>query len=243
MGKLIGKVAVITGATEGIGFAIAQEFVNEGAFVFITGRHKETLTKATAQLGAMAVGIQGDVARLSDIVCLYETVAEYQKYIDIVVANAGFNEVSLLEDVDEAIFDRLFTINAKGAFFTIQKAIPLLRDNASIIITGSVAGSKGTPGMGIYGATKAAVRSFARTLATELANRNIRANVISPGPIHTPLIERQPADTVRAMVSGIPLGRMGLVNEVAKAALFLASDDSSFTTGSEFFVDGGRAQV
>ncbi|AFI89673.1 glucose 1-dehydrogenase [Pectobacterium parmentieri] len=243
MGKLTGKIAVITGATEGIGLAIAQEFVNEGAFVFFTGRHKEKLDRAASQLGAMAVGIQGDVARLSDIVCLYETVAEYQKYIDIVVANAGFNEVSLLEDVDEAIFDRLFTINAKGAFFTIQKAIPLLRDNASIIITGSVASSKGTPGMGIYGATKAAVRSFARTLAAELANRNIRVNVISPGPIDTPLIGRQPADTVRAMVSGIPLGRMGRVNEVAKAALFLASDDSSFTTGSEFFVDGGRAQV
>ncbi|XBS70318.1 SDR family oxidoreductase [Acerihabitans sp. KWT182] len=148
-----------------------------------------------------------------------------------------------LEKVDETFFDRLYNVNVKGAFFTIQKAIPLLRTGSSIIITGSVAGSKGTPGMGIYGSTKAAVRSFVRTLTVELADRAIRANVLSPGPIQTPLMERQPEETVHRIVSSIPMGRVGEADEVAKAALFLASDDSSFTTGTEVFVDGGRAQI
>jgi NAD(P)-dependent dehydrogenase (short-subunit alcohol dehydrogenase family) len=151
--------------------------------------------------------------------------------------------LSLLENVDEDLFDRLFNVNVKGALFTIQKAIPLLRKGSSIIITGSVAGSKGTPGMGVYGATKAAVRSFVRTLTVELADRNIRANVLSPGPIQTPLMDRQPKETMHRIVSSIPMGRIGEADEVAKAALFLACDDSSFTTGTEIFVDGGRAQI
>ncbi len=243
MGKLDNKVAVVTGATEGIGLAIAKTFVKEGAFVFITGRREKELAAAAEELGPMAVGVQGDVAKLSDIIRLYERVAQQKGHLDIVVANAGLGDVMPLEKVDEAFFERLFNVNVKGAFFTLQQAIPLLRSGASLIITGSVAGSKGTPGMGIYGATKAAVRSFVRTLTAELADRGIRANVLSPGPIQTPLMDRQPAETVHRMVSSIPMGRIGGAEEVAKAALFLASDDSSFTTGTEVFVDGGRAQV
>ncbi len=243
MGKLDNKVAVVTGATEGIGFAIAKTFVNEGAFVFITGRRPKELTEATDKLGPMAVGIQGDVANIADIERLYDVVARQKGHVDIVVANAGLGDLSPLEKVNEAFFDRLFNVNVKGALFTIQKAIPLLRKGSSIIITGSVAGSKGTPGMGVYGATKAAVRSFVRTLTVELADRGIRANVLSPGPIQTPLMDRQPQEAVHRIVSSIPMGRIGEADEVAKAALFLASDDSSFTTGAEIFVDGGRAQI
>jgi NAD(P)-dependent dehydrogenase (short-subunit alcohol dehydrogenase family) len=243
MGKLDNKVAVVTGATEGIGLAIAKTFIQEGAFVFITGRRAKELADAVRTLGTMALGVQGDVAKIADIEHLYDVVAQQKGQLDIVVANAGLGDLSLLENVDEDLFDRLFNVNVKGALFTIQKAIPLLRKGSSIIITGSVAGSKGTPGMGVYGATKAAVRSFVRTLTVELADRNIRANVLSPGPIQTPLMDRQPKETMHRIVSSIPMGRIGEADEVAKAALFLACDDSSFTTGTEIFVDGGRAQI
>jgi NAD(P)-dependent dehydrogenase (short-subunit alcohol dehydrogenase family) len=243
MGKLDNKVAVVTGATEGIGLAVAKTFIQEGAFVFITGRRAKELADAVRTLGTMALGVQGDVAKIADIEHLYDVVAQQKGQLDIVVANAGLGDLSLLENVDEDLFDRLFNVNVKGALFTIQKAIPLLRKGSSIIITGSVAGSKGTPGMGVYGATKAAVRSFVRTLTVELADRNIRANVLSPGPIQTPLMDRQPKETMHRIVSSIPMGRIGEADEVAKAALFLACDDSSFTTGTEIFVDGGRAQI
>lgn len=243
MGKLDNKVAVVTGATEGIGLAIARTFIHEGAFVFITGRRAKELADAVRALGPMALGVQGDVGKIADIERLYDTVARQKGHLDIVVANAGLGDLALLENVAEDLFDRLFNVNVKGALFTIQKAIPLLRQGSSIIITGSVAGSKGTPGMGVYGATKAAVRSLVRTLTVELADRKIRANVLSPGPIQTPLMDRQPEETVHRIVASIPMGRIGEADEVAKAALFLACDDSSFTTGTEIFVDGGRAQI
>lgn len=218
MGKLNNRVAVVTGATEGIGFAIAKMFVDEGAFVFITGRRLKKLIEATDKLGPMAVGIQGDVAKISDIDRLYQAVKQQTGYLDIVVANAGQGDLLLLENVNEEFFDRLFDVNLKGALFTIQKAIPILRKGSSIIITGSVSGSKGTAGMGIYGATKAAVRSFVRTLTIELADRGIRANVLSPGLIQTPLVDRQPQEAVHKVLLTVPMGRIGDVGEVAKAA-------------------------
>jgi NAD(P)-dependent dehydrogenase (short-subunit alcohol dehydrogenase family) len=242
-GKLNGKVAVITGGTEGIGFATAQLFVNEGAYVFITGRRQNELDEAVKAIGRNVTGVQGDVSKLADLDRLYEVVAKVKGRIDIVLANAGVGEPVPFGQVSEEHFDKLFNINVKGALFTVQKGLPLLKDGGSIIIIGSVAGSKGTPAFGVYGATKAAVRSFVRTWTSDLKDRRIRSNVLSPGPINTPLMNRQPADMIARIKSTIPLGRMGEPEEVAKAALFLASDDSSFVTGIELFVDGGRAQV
>jgi NAD(P)-dependent dehydrogenase (short-subunit alcohol dehydrogenase family) len=242
-GKLNGKVAVITGGTEGIGFATAQLFVNEGAYVFITGRRQKELDEAVKAIGRNVTGVQGDVARLADLDRLYEVVAKVKGRIDIILANAGFAEFTPFGKITEEHFDKLFDVNVKGALFTVQKGLPLLKDGGSIIITGSIAGSKGTPAFGVYGATKAAVRSFVRTWTSDLKDRRIRSNVLSPGPINTPLVSRQPADRISKIVSTIPMGRMGEPEEVAKAALFLASDDSSFVTGIELFVDGGRAQI
>jgi NAD(P)-dependent dehydrogenase (short-subunit alcohol dehydrogenase family) len=242
-GKLSGKVAVITGGTEGIGFATAQLFVNEGAYVFITGRRQKELDEAVQAIGRNVTGVQGDVARLADLDRLYEVVAKVKGRIDIILANAGFGEFAPLGEITEEHFDKLFDVNVKGVLFTVQKGLSLLKDGGSIIITGSIAGSKGTPAFGVYGATKAAVRSFVRTWTSDLKDRRIRSNVLSPGPINTPLVSRQPADRISKIVSTIPMGRMGEPDEVAKAALFLASDDSSFVTGIELFVDGGRAQI
>jgi NAD(P)-dependent dehydrogenase (short-subunit alcohol dehydrogenase family) len=242
-GKLSGKVAVITGGTEGIGFATAQLFVNEGAYVFITGRRQKELDRAVKVIGRNVTGIQGDVAKLADLDHLYEVVLKAKGKIDIILANAGVGEFMPLGKITEEHFDKLFNINVKGALFTVQKGLSLLKDGGSIIVTGSIAGSKGTPAFGVYGATKAAVRSFVRTWTSDLKDRRIRSNVLSPGPINTPLISRQPSDRISQIVSTIPMGRMGEPDEVAKAALFLASDDSSFVTGIELFVDGGRAQI
>jgi NAD(P)-dependent dehydrogenase (short-subunit alcohol dehydrogenase family) len=243
MGKLDGKVAVITGGTEGIGLATAELFVKEGAYVFITGRRQKELDEAVESIGSNVAGVQGDVANLTDLDRLYETVAKVKGRIDIVLANAGVGEFVPFPKVTEEHFDKLFDINVKGALFTVLKALPLLNDGGSIILTGSVASVKGTPAFGVYAATKAAIRSFARTLTTDLKDRHIRANVVSPGPINTPLMSRQPAEVAARIASTVPMGRMGESDEVAKAALFLASDDSSFVTGIELFVDGGRAQV
>ena len=243
MGKLQGKVAVITGGAEGIGFATAQLFVNEGAYVFITGRRQKELDAAVQAIGANVMGVQGDVSKLADLDRLYETVGKAKGRIDIIFANAGVGEFVPLGKVSEEHFDRLFNINVKGALFTVQKGLALLNDGGSIILTGSVAGVKGTAGFGVYAASKAAIRSFVRTWTTDLKDRHIRSNVISPGPIRTPLTNRQSADVIARMVSTIPLGRIGEPDEVAKAALYLASDDSGFVTGIELFVDGGRAQV
>ncbi len=241
--KLEGKTAVITGGTEGIGLATAKRFVEEGAYVFITGRRQKELDEAVKVIGANVSGVQGDVAQLADLDRLYETVAQVKGRIDIVFANAGAVELVPFGAVTEEHFDTLFNINVRGALFTVQKALPLLNDGGSIILNGSVASVKGTAGFGVYAASKAAIRSFVRTWTTDLKDRRIRSNVVSPGPIHTRLASRQSADVIARLVSTIPMGRMGEPEEVAKVALFLASDDSSFVTGIELFVDGGRAQI
>ena len=243
MGKLDGKVAVITGGTTGIGFATAKLFVEEGAYVFITGRRQKELCDAVKSIGDNVRGVQGDVSKLADLDRLYEAVRAEGRRIDVVFANAGFGEFATLDSVTEEHFDRLFNINVKGALFTVQKALPLLNAGGSIIVTGSVASAKGTPGFWVYGATKAAIRNFVRAWTIELKDRRVRSNVLSPGPTETPLVDRQPPDTIAKIVSTIPMGRMGSPQEIAKAALFLASDDSSFVTGIELFVDGGRAQI
>jgi len=242
MGRLQGKVAVITGGSTGIGLATAKLFVREGANVFITGRRQKELDEAVKAIGHNVTGVQGDVAKLADLDRLYETV-RVKGRIDIVFANAGVAEVSALGTITEQHFDKLFNINVRGTFFTVQKALPLLKDGGSIILNGSVASVKGTAAFGVYAASKAAIRSLVRTWTTDLKDRHIRSNVVSPGPIKTPLVSRQSADVIARIVSTIPMGRMGEPNEVAKVALFLASDDSSFVTGIELFVDGGRAQV
>jgi NAD(P)-dependent dehydrogenase (short-subunit alcohol dehydrogenase family) len=242
MGRLQGKVAIITGGTTGIGLASAKLFVKEGAYVFITGRRQKELGEAVKAIGSNVTGVQGDVTKLADLDRLYETVGKRGR-LDIVFANAGFAEFASLGKITEQHFDSLFNSNVKGALFTVQKSLPLLNDGGSIILTGSVAGSKGTPAFGTYGATKAAVRNFVRAWTVELKDRRIRSNVLSPGPTETPAIGQQPADAMARMLSTIPMGRMGEADEIAKAALFLASDDSSFVTGIELFVDGGRAQI
>ena len=241
--KLEGKIAVITGGTDGIGLATAKLFVKEGAYVFITGRRQQQLDDAVKAIGSNVSGVQGDVARLADLDRLCETVAQVKGRIDIVFANAGAAEFVPFGAVTEDHFDKLFQINVRGTLFTVQKALPLLNDGGSIILNGSVASVKGTAGFGVYAASKAAIRSFVRTWTMDLKDRRIRSNVVSPGPIGTPLLRRQSADAIARIVSTVPMGRMGEPDEVAKAALFLASDDSSFVTGVELFVDGGRAQI
>jgi NAD(P)-dependent dehydrogenase (short-subunit alcohol dehydrogenase family) len=243
MGKLQGKVAVITGATAGIGLAAAELFVKEGAHVFITGRRQKELDAAVRAIGHGVTGVQGDVANLSDLDRLYETVQATGRRIDIVFANAGFGEFRALGEITEEHFDKLFDLNVKGTLFTVQKALPLLNAGASIILTGSVASIKGTPAFWVYGATKAAIRNFVRGWTVELKDRGVRANVLSPGPTDTPLVARQSPDAIARIVSTVPIGRMGTSAEIAKAALFLASDDSSFVAGIELFVDGGRGQI
>ena len=243
MGKLQGKVAVITGGSSGIGLAAAKLFVAEGAYVFITGRRQKELDEAVRVIGDNVTGIQGDVADLADLDRLYENVNATGRRIDIVFANAGIAEFAALGNITETHFDKLFSTNVKGVLFTVQKALPLLNDGGSIILTGSVASTKGTPAFWVYGATKAAIRNFVRGWTVELKDRRIRSNVLSPGPIDTPIIGEQPQDAMARILSTIPMGRIGEADEVAKAALFLASDDSSFVTGIELFVDGGRAQI
>ena len=243
MGKLQGKVAVIAGGTEGIGLATAKLFVKEGAYVFITGRRQKELDEAVKAIASHVSGVQGDVANAADLDRLFGTVAKTKGQIDIVLANAGVGEFVPFESVTEEHFDELFNVNVRGTLFTVQKALPLLKDGGSIILNGSVASVKGTTAFGVYAASKAAIRSFVRTWTTDLKHRRIRSNVVSPGPINTLLASRQSADAIAGIVSTVPMGRMGEPDEVAKAALFLASDDSSFVTGIELFVDGGRAQI
>ena len=243
MGKLQGKVAVITGGSTGIGFAAAKLFVEEGAYVFITGRRQKELDEAVKAVGRNVTGVQGDVSNLADLDRLYEVVEGEGRRIDVVFANAGVAEFAALGNITEEHFDKLFNINVKGALFTVQKALPLLNDGGSIILTGSVGSTKGTPAFWVYGATKAAIRNFVRAWTVELKDRRIRSNVLSPGPTETPLADGQPPEAISRIVSTIPMGRMGSAEEIAKAALFLASDDSSFVTGIELFVDGGRAQI
>jgi NAD(P)-dependent dehydrogenase (short-subunit alcohol dehydrogenase family) len=246
MSKLRGKVAVITGGNSGIGLATAKRFVAEGASVFITGRRQAELDAAVKQIGDNITGVQGDVSNLADLDRLYATVAGQKGRIDIVFANAGFAETLPLGQITEEHFDRLFEVNVKGLLFTVQKALPLFRDGGSIILNASIAGSTGEAQLSVYSATKAAVRSFARTWTTDLKDRKIRVNVISPGLIRTPIVDKYEAEApqrIASMVARIPLGRPADVDEVAKAATFLASDDSSYITGIELFVDGGVAQI
>jgi NAD(P)-dependent dehydrogenase (short-subunit alcohol dehydrogenase family) len=242
-GKLAGKVAVVTGGNSGIGLATAKRFIAEGAHVFITGRRQKELDAAVRELGSNATGVQGDVSNLADLDRLYDTVRKQQAEIDILFANAGVGELVHLTEVTEAHFDKIFDINVRGVLFTVQKALPLLRDGASVILTGSVAGSKGFERFGVYNASKAAVRSFARSWTSDLKARKIRVNVISPGPIDTPILDPLPKEAVEGFISAVPLGRIGKADEIATAAVFLASDDSSYVTGIELFVDGGTAQV
>ena len=206
------------------------------------GRRQKELDEAEKAIGGSVTGVQGDVTELADLDRLYETVKAKGR-IDIVFANAGTGELAPLDEVTEEHFDKIFSVNVKGALFTVQKALPLLNDGGSIILTGSVASAKGTPAFAVYGASKAAIRNFVRGWTSELSDRGIRANVLSPGPIATELVARQPPGAIEKIAATIPMGRMGEPDEVAKAALFLASDDSSFITGIELFVDGGRAQI
>jgi NAD(P)-dependent dehydrogenase (short-subunit alcohol dehydrogenase family) len=251
MNKLEGKVAVITGGTSGIGLATAQRFASEGAYVFIIGRRQSELDAAVKQIGKNnnnVTGVQGDVSNLADLDRLYATVKEQKGHIDILFANAGVGELVPLGEITEAHFDKTFGINVKGLLFTVQKALPLFQDGGgSIILNASIASSKGAEALSVYSATKAAIRSFARTWTVELKHRKIRVNAISPGPIDTPgfnglaLSEEQIEQFKTSIVSTVPMGRMGSPDEVAKAVSFLASDDSSYVTGIELFVDGGMA--
>jgi len=243
MGKLQGKVAVITGGTSGIGLATAKRFVAEGAHVFIMGRRRAELDTAVKQIGTKVTGVQGDIAKLTDLDRLYQKVKETEGGIDVIFANAGVGEVAPLGAISTEHFDQVFNVNVRGTLFTVQKALPLLRDGGSIILTGSIASVKGLPGFGVYSASKAAIRSFVRTWTLELKDRKIRANVISPGTIDTPILAGLPKEAIAQIVATIPMARMGEPNEIASAALFLASDDSTFVTGIEWFVDGGTAQV
>jgi NAD(P)-dependent dehydrogenase (short-subunit alcohol dehydrogenase family) len=243
MGKLEGKTAVITAATSGMALATAELFVEEGAFVFITGRRKEKLDEAVKLIGRNVTGVQGDVANLADLDRLYETVKRERGRIDILFASAGQGEFATLEQVTEEHFDKTFGLNVRGTLFTVQKALPLFNDNGSIILNGSIAGVKGFAAFGVYSASKAAVRSFARTWLVELKDRRIRVNVLSPGTIDTPALDPLGADAKESFKALIPRGEMGRPEEIATAALFLASSDSSFVNGVELFVDGGTAQV
>jgi NAD(P)-dependent dehydrogenase (short-subunit alcohol dehydrogenase family) len=247
--KLEGKVAVVTGGNSGIGLATAQRFVAEGARVFITGRRQAELDEAVKQIGKHVTGVRGDVSNLADLDWLFATVKQQKGRLDILFANAGVPAVAPLGEITEAHLDQVFNINVKGLLFTVQKALPIFTDGGSIILNASIASIKGVPAMSVYSVTKAAVRSFARCWTTDLRRRKIRVNTISPGPIETPLSTkvgktREQADEFKAsLVAAVPLGRVGTADEVAKAAVFLASDDSSYVTGIELCVDGGMAQV
>ncbi|MFL6397126.1 MAG: glucose 1-dehydrogenase [Nitrososphaeraceae archaeon] len=250
MERLKDKVAVITGGNSGMGLATAQRFVAEGAYVFITGRRQSELDAAVKQIGENNVSsVHSDVSNLGDLDMLYATVKKQKGHINILLANAGVGELVPLEAITEAHFDKTFNINVKGLLFTVQKALPLFQDGGSIILNASIAASKGIEASSVYNATKAAIRSFARTWTVELKHRKIRVNAISPGMIDTPGLnglaqsQEQLEQFKTSFVSTIPLGRVGSPDEVAKAASFLASDDSSYVTGIELFVDGGVAQI
>ena len=249
MGKLDGKIALITGGNGGIGLATAKQFVREGAYVFITGRRKAELDAAAKEIGRNVTGIQGDVSNVADLDRLFAQIKREKGKLDIVFANAGVARYAALGAISEEFFDSIFDTNVKGVLFTVQKALPLLPDGASIILNASIVGSKGLATNSVYSATKAAVRSFARTWTTDLKERRIRVNAVSPGSIDTPgardlLASSEVGEKRKKMIAeSVPLGRFGTPDETAKAVVFLASDDSSYVTGTELFVDGGFAQV
>jgi NAD(P)-dependent dehydrogenase (short-subunit alcohol dehydrogenase family) len=247
--KLDGKIAVITGGNSGIGLATAKRFVSEGANVFIFGRRQNEIDAGISEIGKNVIGIQGDVSNLADLDRLYDVVKDQKGHLDILFANAGIAQFAPLEEISEEHFDKIFRINVKGLLFTVQKALPILEDGGSIILNASIGSSKGVGGSSVYSATKAAVRSFARTWTVDLRDRNIRVNAISPGPIDTPIFssitqnEEQSELFKKNIVNAVPMKRMGSPDEVAKAVSFLASDESSYVTGIELFVDGGLAQI
>jgi NAD(P)-dependent dehydrogenase (short-subunit alcohol dehydrogenase family) len=249
MPKLEGKVAVVTGGNSGIGLATARRFVAEGAYVFITGRRQTELDAAVKLIGNNVTGVQGDVSNLADLDKLYSTVRQQKGRLDIVFANAGGGVFAPLGAITEEQFDKTFNSNVKGLLFTVQKALPLMVEGGSIILNASIVSIKGMPAFSVYSATKAAVRSFARSWTNDLKDRKIRVNAVSPGPIDTPGVRglAQSPDQLQQITAGlvasVPMGRMGTPDEIAKAVVFLASDDSSFVTGIELFVDGGMAQV
>jgi len=249
MNKLEGKIALITGGNSGIGLATAKQFVNEGAHVFITGRRDPELAVAVKEIGRNVTGVQGDVSNLGDLDRLFAQIKREKGKLDIVFANAGMAKYAALGKITEELYDLTFDINVKGLLFTVQKALPLLPDGASIILNASIVASKGLSSNSVYSATKAAVRSFARTWTTDLKARRIRVNAVSPGSTDTPglsdlLASGEAGQERLKMISNtVPLGRLGRPDEIAKAVVFLASDDSSYITGTELFVDGGFAQV
>jgi NAD(P)-dependent dehydrogenase (short-subunit alcohol dehydrogenase family) len=239
--KLEGKVAVITGGNSGIGLATARRFVAEGAHVFITGRRQAKLDEAVRQIGRNVTGVRGDVSHLTDLDRLFATVKQQRGQFDVLFANAAVSDFAPLGEITEEHFDRVFNINVKGLLFTVQKALPLFTDGGSIILNASIVASKGIEALSVYSATKAAVRSFARCWTMDLRRRKIRVNTISPGPIETPSFDK--SGKREQAVAAVPMGRIGTPDELANAAVFLASDDSSYVTGIELCVDGGAAQV
>ena len=248
MGKLEGKTALVTGGNGGIGLATAKQFVNEGAYVFITGRRGPELAAAVSEIGRNVTGVQGDVSHLGDLDRLFAQIKREKATLDIVFANAGVAMYAPLGEITEDHYDSLFDVNVKGVLFTVQKALPLLPDGASIILNASIVASKGLTATSVYSATKAALRSFARTWTTDLKNRRIRVNAVSPGVIETPglknlLASSSAGEQLKMLSNSIPLGRPGTPDEIAKAVVFLASNDSRYITGTELFVDGGFAQV
>jgi len=249
MKRLEGKVALVTGGNSGIGLATAKHFVAEGAYVFITGRRQAELDAAVNAIGENIRGVQSDVSNLTDLDRLFATIQQEQGHLDVIFANAGGGEIAPLGSITEEHFDKTFNTNVKGLLFTVQKALPLLPDGASIILNASITSIKGTPAFSVYSATKAAVRSFARNWTLDLKERKIRVNAISPGVVPTPgydhlgLNDQQLQEFIDSQASTIPLGRVGTPDEIAKAVVFLASDDSSFVNGIELFVDGGMAQI
>jgi NAD(P)-dependent dehydrogenase (short-subunit alcohol dehydrogenase family) len=249
MSKLEGKIALITGGNGGIGLATAKQFVNEGAYVFVTGRRDTELIAAVKEIGRNVTGVQGDVSNLDDLDRLFDHIKREKGKLDIVFANAGVAKYAAFGTITEELYDSIFNINVKGLLFTVQKALPLLPDGASIILNASIVASKGLPTNSVYSATKAAVRSFARTWTTDLKDRRIRVNAVSPGTTDTPGLSQLLASSevgqqrLKMISNIIPLGRVGTPDEIAKAVVFLASDDSSYITGTELFVDGGLAQV
>lgn len=249
MGQLQNKTALVTGGTTGIGLATASRFVAEGAHVFVTGRRQAELDAAVAVLGENATGIRGDVSDLADLDRVFAAVTEHGQGLDVLFVNAGGGGFATLEQLTPEDFDKTFGINVRGTVFTVQKALPVLNDGASVVVTGSSAASKGTPAFGVYAATKAALRSFSRTWAAELKDRGVRVNTIVPGPTETPGLgglapdPSQPQGLFEMLAGNVPLGRLGKPEEIANAVLFLASGQSSFVTGTELFVDGGEVQV
>ena len=249
MGRLEGKTAVVTGGNSGIGLATAKRFAAEGAVVFITGRRQEELNEAVAAIGPGVSAVQGDVSNLDDLDRLFATVRAERGHLDVLFANAGLGAMASLGAITEASFDLVFDVNVKGTLFTVQKALPLMKAGGSIILTGSTTGSMGSPAFSVYSATKAAIRNFARCWALDLKTTGIRVNVLSPGATATPGLldglarSGQQDALISGLIAQTPIGRMGRPEETAAVGLFLASDDSSFMTGSEVFVDGGMAQV